>query len=89
MLTFFGQEARLPVGHARLALDTGAAIVVGVSHCIGDGQYQAEVALAPRPASTGSKRTDTIGWAQAALTTLETYLRRWPDQWLMPQPIWQ
>lgn len=89
MLTFFGREARLPVGHARLALDTGAQIVVGVSHCIGDGQYQAEIAIAPRPASTGSKRQDSICWAQAALTTLESYLRRWPDQWLMPKPLWQ
>jgi lauroyl/myristoyl acyltransferase len=88
-LTFFGHEARLPVGHAKLALDTGAQMVVGLSHCTGDGQYQAEIALAPRPASTGNKRQDSICWAQAALTTLESYLRRWPDQWLMPKPLWQ
>lgn len=88
MLTFFGREARLPVGHARLALDSGAQMVVGVSHCIGDGQYQAEIAVAPRPASTGSKRQDSICWAQAALTTIEHYLRRWPDQWLKPKPLW-
>jgi KDO2-lipid IV(A) lauroyltransferase len=88
-LSFFGQEARLPVGHARLALDTGAQIVVGVSHCIGDGRYRAEVAVTPRPPSTGNKREDTICWAQAALTTIESLLRRWPDQWLMPKPLWQ
>ena len=89
LLTFFGQETLLPVGHARLALDTGAQMVVGVSHCIGDGQYRAEIAVAPRPASTGNKRQDSICWAQNVLTTLEGFLRRWPDQWLMPQPLWQ
>lgn len=89
LLTFFGHEARLPVGHARLALDTGAQMIVGVSHCVGDGQYRAEIALAPRPASTGNKRQDTICWAQSALTTLEGLVRRWPDQWLMPRPLWQ
>lgn len=89
MLTFFGRAARLPVGHARLALDTGAQMVVGVSHCTGDGHYAAEMAVAPRPASTGSKRQDSICWAQAALTAIESYLRRWPDQWLMPKPLWE
>jgi KDO2-lipid IV(A) lauroyltransferase len=89
ILTFFGREALLPVGHARLALDTGAQMVVGVSHCIGDGQYRAEIAVAPRPPSTGNKRQDSIVWAQATLATLEGFLRRWPDQWLMPQPLWR
>ncbi len=89
MLTFFGRETRLPVGHARLALDTGAQMVVGVSHCTGDGQYAAEMAVAPRPASTGNKRQDSICWAQVALATIESYLRRWPDQWLMPKPLWK
>lgn len=88
MLSFFDHEARLPVGHARLALDTGAQMVVGVSHCVGDGQYRAEVALAPRPQSTGNKRADAICWAQSTLNTMEGFLRRWPDQWLMPLPIW-
>lgn len=88
MLTFFGRETLLPVGHARLALDTGAQMVVGVSHCIGAGQYRAEMALAPRPPSTGNKRQDSIRWAQAVLTTLEGFLRRWPDQWLMPKRLW-
>jgi len=89
LLTFFGRDARLPVGYVRLALDTGAQIVVGVSRCIGAGQYRAEMAVAARPASTGCKRQDSICWAQAVLATLEGFLRRWPDQWLMPKPLWE
>jgi hypothetical protein len=23
------------------------------------------------------------------LATIEDFLRRWPDQWLMPKPLWQ
>jgi lauroyl/myristoyl acyltransferase len=89
LLSFFGHQARLPVGHTRLALDTGAQMVVGVSHCVGDGQYRAEVTLAPQPQSTGNKRADAICWAQSTLNTMESFLRRWPDQWLMPLPIWR
>ena len=57
-MTFFGHEARLPVGHAKLALDTGAQMVVGLSHCTGDGQYQAEIAVHP---AAGQHRQQATG----------------------------
>jgi lauroyl/myristoyl acyltransferase len=87
-LTFFDQACQLPVGHARLALGTGAQVVVGASHRVGDGAYRVEVALAPRPESSGERRQDVIRWAQASLHLLEGFIRQWPEEWLMPVPVW-
>jgi lauroyl/myristoyl acyltransferase len=88
LLTFFGQACQLPVGHTRLALGTGAQVLVGASHRIGDGVYQVEFAPAPRPATSGDRRQDVIRWAQLTLHLLEGYIQQWPEEWLMPVPIW-
>ena len=88
LLTFFGQECQLPVGHTRLALGTGAQVLVGASHRIGDGAYRVEVASAPRPESSGERRQDVIRWAQDSLHLLEGLIRQWPEEWLMPVPVW-
>ena len=87
-LTFFGQACQLPVGHTRLALGTGAQVLVGASHRVGDGAYRAEVVPAPRPESSGERRQDVIRWAQDSLHLLEGLIRQWPEEWLMPVPVW-
>jgi lauroyl/myristoyl acyltransferase len=85
---FFGQKSRLPVGHTRLALGTHAKILVGFSHRIGEGLYRAEAVLVPRPVSVGDKRRDVVRWAQDSLTAVEGFIQRWPEEWLMPLPVW-
>jgi lauroyl/myristoyl acyltransferase len=87
-LTFFGRASQLPVGHTRLAMDTGSQVLVGVSHRVADGTYRAEVALAPRPQSSGDRKQDAVLWAQASLRLMEACIRRWPHEWLMPAPVW-
>jgi lauroyl/myristoyl acyltransferase len=87
-LTFFGRPSQLPVGHTRLAADTGSQVLVGVSHRVSEGTYCAEVALAPRPESSGDRKQDAVRWAQASLHLLEGFIRRWPQEWLMPHPVW-
>ncbi len=87
-LTFFGRSSQLPVGHTRLAMDTGSQILVGVSHRVAEGTYHAEVALAPRPESSGDRKQDAVRWAQASLRLMEDFIRRWPHEWLMPAPVW-
>jgi lauroyl/myristoyl acyltransferase len=87
-LIFFGHESQLPVGHARLALGTGAQMLVGVSHRMGEGSYRADLALAPQPESTGDRKQDVVLWAQDSLSMLEGFIRRWPEEWMMPVPVW-
>jgi lauroyl/myristoyl acyltransferase len=88
LLTFFGRASQLPVGHTRLALGTGARVLVGVSHQVAEGTYRAEVALAPQPESSGDRKQDVVRWAQSSLHLLEGFIRRWPQEWLMPLPVW-
>ncbi len=88
LLTFFGRSAQLPVGHTRLALGTGAGVLVGVSHRDAGGTYRAEMSLVAQPESSGDRRQDVVRWAQSSLHLLEGFIRRWPHEWLMPLPVW-
>jgi lauroyl/myristoyl acyltransferase len=87
-LIFFGRDSQLPVGHARLALRTGAQMLVGVSHRTGEGSYRADLALATQPESMGDQKQDSVLWAQDSLSMLEDFIRRWPEEWMMPVPVW-
>lgn len=87
-LVFFGRRARLGIGHARLALATGADLVVVVSHRIKGGRYRIEAEPVIRPVSTGNRKEDSVRLAQAALLRIERYIKKWPDEWFMPIPVW-
>jgi lauroyl/myristoyl acyltransferase len=87
-LLFFGRKSYLPVGHARLALSTRSKIVVGFSHSIGEGIYRATGAISSPQKVTGDKQVDAIQWAQDSISIIEGFIRKWPDEWLMPIPVW-
>ncbi len=87
-LPFFGRLARIPVGHVKLALRTGAPIlpcfVVRESnnHC--QGYIEEPLFLTP----SGDFQRDVREGAQRIVALLERYIRAYPDQWLAFQPIW-
>jgi lauroyl/myristoyl acyltransferase len=87
-LEFFGRPARLPVGHARLAMKSGAAVMVGISRRTGQGRYSLQGSLSPRPPSSGDRSRDAICWAQSSLAILEGHIRLAPEEWLMPRQVW-
>jgi lauroyl/myristoyl acyltransferase len=87
-LRLLGRPARLPTGYARLALAAGVDLVLGVSHRLGPGCYQIVGERIQRPDGCPDRRTEARAWAQAALAQLEVLIRRWPDEWLMPEPLW-
>lgn len=88
-LIFFDHVARLPAGHVRLAMNTGATLLVGTSRRVADGSYVIEATTAPRPSSSGDRKRDATRWAQSSLVILEGYIRRAPEEWLMPRPVWK
>ncbi len=87
-LTFFGRQAKLPVGHARLALRTGSKILVGMVQAEGDGRYRAVCGSLIEPEYTGDQHQDVIMLAQRVLSMIEEYVRSRPQEWLIFQPIW-
>jgi len=87
-LTFFGRQAKLPVGHARLALRTGSKILVGMVQAMGDGRYRAVCGSLIEPEYTGDQHQDVIMLAQRVLSMIEEYIRSRPQEWLIFLPIW-
>lgn len=87
-LVFFDHVTRLPAGYVRLAMNTGATILVGTSRRVADGLYTIEATMVPRPSSSGDRKRDAIRWAQSSLTILERQIGLAPEQWLMPIAVW-
>lgn len=87
-LTFFGRQAKLPVGHARLALRTNSRILVGMVQAEGDGLYRAVCGSLIEPEDTGDQHQDVLRLAQRVLYLIEDYIRSRPGEWLIFLPIW-
>jgi lauroyl/myristoyl acyltransferase len=88
ILTFFNRPARLPVGHARLALRTGARVLIGVTETIGPGKYFVKGSPFVEPERTGDEEKDIRLLAQQVLSWLERYIREKPSDWLVYLPVW-
>lgn len=87
-LTFFGRKVRLPVGHARLAVRTGAYVIAGVCHSLGGGCYHVTAPSIIKPKITGDEHRDSMRLAQQVIEILEGYIRKQPSEWLMFLPVW-
>jgi len=79
--SFFGKKVCLTSGHARLALKTGAVMMMVVPHRVSPGRYRVVIEEVPRPESTGNRKLDAIRWAQKSYACLEKFIRRWPEEW--------
>lgn len=88
VLNFFGRPARLPVGHARLAIRTRARIVVGAMRSAGPGHYEAAHLGTVDPEEMGSSGRDPRAVSEAVLLLLEAAIRARPEEWLMFFPVW-
>jgi KDO2-lipid IV(A) lauroyltransferase len=88
LLTFFGRPARMPTGHARLAVRTGAYILPAVCQKDDRGRYRVVGGelIDPRPFGTGPDAPQAV--AQSVITVLEGFIRQRPEEWLMFFPVW-
>lgn len=90
MLSFFGRAARLPTGHVRLALQSGA--LLAVAHCFSHPEqphhYIIDIAL-PHQLEPGPDRQQTIrDYARQTLAAAEEIIRVHHQEWLMFYTIW-
>ncbi len=79
---FFGEETTLPVGPAALALRMGVSVVSAATYFDGAGH---RVDLEPVPIEG---LDDVQKVTQAIAHSLETIIRREPEQWHLMQPNW-
>jgi phosphatidylinositol dimannoside acyltransferase len=79
---FFGEPTRMPAGPAKLAIETGAALLP--SHCWFDGDGWAVWLQPPLDCSSGDVDTITQLLADRFAENIATY----PQDWHMLQPQW-
>lgn len=85
---FFGRLASFPTGAVEIALKTGAPILP--AFCIRDAN-DAYVAIGDQPlflTRSEDPASDVRGAMERILSTFERYIKRYPDQWHVLEPIW-
>ncbi|HUV94676.1 MAG TPA: hypothetical protein VMX14_07610 [Anaerolineae bacterium] len=87
-ILFFGAPARLPVGHVRLAMQTGSRVLVACCVQEPDGQYGVRFSAPLEMERTGDRVKDIGHNCRRVLAILEEMIRQAPDQWLMFAPVW-
>jgi KDO2-lipid IV(A) lauroyltransferase len=87
-LDFFGTKVVMPVGHARLAIRTGANLLMGVTTRTGPAEYSVSGPPLIKPEITGDTDRDVRKLAQQVLSYMEGQIRARPDEWLMFFPVW-
>jgi KDO2-lipid IV(A) lauroyltransferase len=78
----------MPVGHARLALKTGARILIGATTRVGPAQYRVHAPKVVEPEVSDDREQDVKRLSQRILGILEDQIRARPDEWLMFFPVW-
>jgi phosphatidylinositol dimannoside acyltransferase len=85
---FFGRLTKFPTGPVEIALKTGAPILP--AFCIRD-RDDAYVAVGEAPfflTPSEDHEADVRGAMERILATFERYIKRYPDQWHVLEPIW-
>lgn len=89
IVNFFGKPAQLPDGAAQLSLKFGAPVILGFSVRQPDNRSIVYIEPPIEFEKTGNTPQDIHAGVQKIATILEKYIRQYPDQWLMFQPIWE
>jgi KDO2-lipid IV(A) lauroyltransferase len=88
VINFFGYPANLPDGHVRLALKTGAPLVVGFSRRNPDHTYQAYFLPPFHPPHSGSDEARVTAGLNLIIEAMEKAIRQTPEQWVVTVSIW-
>lgn len=87
-LVLFGRRARLPIGHARLAIHTGSPILIVTCRSDGERGYRAGAKALIDPKEYAGGKGDTVALAQHVASLLEECIRERPEEWFMFFPVW-
>lgn len=88
-LPFFDHLVGTATGPARIALRTGAPILVVVSPRDGRGRYRIEYVGSVDTASTGDQQADIARIMTEVNRLIETAVRKYPEQWLWFHDRWR
>ena len=88
LIEFFGRPAYLPIGPVRLALMTGALVIVGSCYYEAGQGYGLKVTEPLEMIRTGDRRRDLMTNVRRVVDILEQHVRACPEQWMMFHPFW-
>ncbi len=86
-IEFFGRNAYLPIGFAKLAIRTNSYLLPGVIIPDGPGHYRA-MALELMEPPTEHTAAAAHALAREVLRRMEPIIRTYADDWLMFHPVW-
>jgi lauroyl/myristoyl acyltransferase len=89
LVDFFGSPARLPDGAVALSLKYQAPLVIGFTRRLDDNRCTVVVEPPVQLQRTGDLVNDTRRGVEKLARRLEEWICRYPDQWLMFQPVWE
>ena len=85
---FFGRPAALPIHHVFLASKAHVPILVTVTYLQPDGKYRVFASDPIEMVSSPDSDEAVLRNAEKVLTVAEEFIRRAPQQWSVPLPIW-
>ena len=88
LVEFFGRPAYLPIGPVRLALMSGALVIMASCYYEPDEGYGLEVAEPLEMIRTGDRRQDILINVRRVADILEQHIRARPEQWMMFHRFW-
>lgn len=88
VVQFFGAPARLPDGHVRLAMRTGAPLVLGFSRRLGRDAYEARFWPHFCVPEEGSEEERLAAGMAYVVRGLEEAIGAHPEQWAVTVPMW-
>ncbi len=86
---FFGRPAYTPYGPVALALKTGAAILPTFIIRQPDDSHRAVVEAPLSLQQSGDKEQDLLVNTQRFTKVIESYIRRYPEQWIWMHERWK
>ena len=84
----FGRPSNLSTGPARIALMSGAAVLVASCHYSPHIGYVVDFTGPVEMTRSGDRRQDIQTNARRIAAVIEQHVRAYPDQWLMFHPLW-
>jgi phosphatidylinositol dimannoside acyltransferase len=85
---FFGRPASLPVHQIYLAARAGVPVAVAATTLENDERYHVQISEPLELEIDHGGDSEMLRNAEVVLRVVESYIRRAPQQWSVPLPVW-
>ncbi len=88
-IPFFGKEAVVAAGVAKMALRTKSVLVTSFCTRLPHNRYSVTFDEPIEPVGSASNEADIRNLLIQIFSLFERHIRRHPDQWILLQPVWK